>query len=323
MINFHEEINNYKKICKLSKDRFNKYIKSLTSFCDFLATELRCPPGEVYLDRIYTIKHGDKVIAYKPIDAVVIDHYLMTQINNSFSKLSSATHAVKSFFRFLTNNRHFPNIVPLMKFKLSDYSPIANEIRIMSRHELLRFLQSLISHSDNLIRDTLLFSLLFSTGCRISEILNLKISDINYDDEMILLLKTKNKIQRVVVLRKGFGAVLREYQTTNNLQVIDYLFPREAKTSPITRSDVDKLFKRFLNMAILPPMRIHSIRHSFATHMRDAGIDLLTLMELLGHEKLQSTLNYTQSHYTRNANIKIKEHDDFYHKFRTTIKLRL
>ncbi|MDQ0090118.1 site-specific recombinase XerD [Paenibacillus anaericanus] len=275
------------------------------------------------MDRIYIIKHGDKVIAYKPIDAVVLDHYLMTQVNNGFSKLSTSTHALKSFFRFLNNNRHFPNIVPFMKFKLSDYSPIANEVRILSRHELLRYLQSLISHSENLVHDTLLFSLLLSTGCRISEILNLKISDIDYNDEMILLLKTKNKIQRVVVLREGFGAILREYQTSNNLQVIDYLFPSKTKSSPLTKSDVDKLFKRFLNLANLPPMRIHSIRHSFATHMRDAGIDLLTLMELLGHQKLQSTLNYTQSHYTRNANIKIKEHDDFYHKFRTKIKSRI
>ncbi|WP_445935917.1 tyrosine-type recombinase/integrase [Paenibacillus sp. FSL L8-0696] len=64
-------------------------------------------------------------------------------------------------------------------------------MRILSRHELLRFLHSLISHSDNMIRDTLLFSLLLTTGCRISEITELKVSDINFEDEMITILKKK------------------------------------------------------------------------------------------------------------------------------------
>jgi site-specific recombinase XerD len=322
MINFQEEIENYKKTIRLCQDRFNKYVKSLNHFCDFLSIELKCNREDVLLDRIYTLKNSDKIIAYKPIDGTVIDYYLTTQVKNGYSRLAVSTHAVKSFFRFLTNNRHFVDPLPAMTFKLNDYRPEPNDIRILSRHELLRFLQSLLTFSENLVRDTLLFSLLFTTGCRISEIFNLKVSDINYEDEMFILLKTKNKIQRVSVLRKGFGEILKVYNSKFSLQANNYLFTNEKQISPITRSYLDKLFKHFLSKANLPPMRLHSIRHSFATHMRDTGIDLLTLMELLGHEKLQSTLNYTQPHYTRNADIRIKEHDDFYRKFKVIKRLK-
>ncbi|MEK4192841.1 tyrosine-type recombinase/integrase [Paenibacillus sp. FSL L8-0323] len=317
MINFSKEINNYKKISRLSKDRFNQYLNCLYHFCDFLADQLHCNPDEVNLDKIYQLKNGDSIIAYKPIDAGIIDYYLMDQVKNGYSNLESSTLAMKSFFRFLANNRNFPNIVPHMRFKLNDYNPAAKPIRILSRHELLRFLHSLISHSDNLIRDTLLFSLLLSTGCRISEITELKVSDLNFEDEMITLLKTKNKIQRVIVLRKGFGALLRKYQSINELKDNECLFPGKAKNIPITRQFASNLFKEYLLLANLPDLRIHSLRHSFATHMRDEGMDLLTLMELLGHQKLQTTLDYTQSYYTRNAHIRIKEHEEFYRKFRS------
>lgn len=169
-----------------------------------------------------------------------------------------------------------------------------------------------------MIRDTLLFSLLLTTGCRISEITELKVSDINFEDEMITILKKKkNKIQLVIVLRKGFGALLRKYQSVNELRDNECLFPGKAKNIPITRQVASNLFKKYLHLANLPDLRIHSLRHSFATHMRDEGMDLLTLMELLGHQKLQTTLNYTQSYYRRNAHIRIKEHEEFYRKFRS------
>lgn len=83
-----------------------------------------------------------------------------------------------------------------------------------------------------MIRDTLLFSLLLTTGCRISEITELKVSDINFEDEMITILKKKkNKIQLVIVLRKGFGALLRKYQSVNELRDNECLFLERPKTS--------------------------------------------------------------------------------------------
>ncbi|MEK8205326.1 tyrosine-type recombinase/integrase [Paenibacillus sp. FSL L8-0696] len=124
-------------------------------------------------------------------------------------------------------------------------------------------------------------------------------------------------MQLVIVLRKGFGALLRKYQSVNELRDNECLFPGKAKNIPITRQVASNLFKKYLLLANLPDLRIHSLRHSFATHMRDEGMDLLTLMELLGHQKLQTTLNYTQSYYRRNAHIRIKEHEEFYRKFRS------
>lgn len=95
------------------------------------------------------------------------------------------------------------------------------------------------------------------------------------------------------MLRPGFGAVLRKFCLIYELGKDNWLFPKENNQKPISRQYVSKLFKKYVNLAMLPDVRLHSLRHAFATHMRDQGVDLLTIMELLGHEKLQTTLQYT------------------------------
>lgn len=276
-------------------------------------------PSEVELDKIFTIKAGDKIIGYKPINSTVIDTYLFDLVGDNFSKLSIATHAIRSFFKYLKKNKLFPDVISYSNFSLSTYIPKSKPIRILSRHEFLRFLHSMVSHSQDLVRDTLLFGLLFSTGCRISEILNINVSELDLTNEMMLLIKTKTKVQRVVVLREGFGEILREYLSKYRSDNSAFLFPGAEPNQPISRAEVNLLFQEYLTKANLPSMHIHSSRHSFATFMRDEGVDFFTLMDLLGHERLQSTLHYTR-HYTRNRNIKIKQHDEVYSHLRGVLK---
>ncbi|CAH1208559.1 Tyrosine recombinase XerC [Paenibacillus auburnensis] len=318
MINFYIEMEHYRLTQRNSDLTVAKYIKELLKFCDFLAQKLHCHPSEVLLDRIYTIRDvNNSIIAYKPLDAQILDGYLMKLSQSClYSQLALSTHALRSFFKYIKKNRDFPDIISTSNFSLSHYRPNEADTRVLSRHEFLKFLHSLVTHSDNLPRDALLFCLLFSTGCRINEILTLKISSINLVDEMFILIKTKTKVQRTVVLRKGFGKILKTYLKNSNFKESDHLFVNEHNQEPLKRQEVDHLFKSYLQKANLPPMKIHSIRHSYATFMRDAGTDLFTIMELLGHESFQSTLRYTQ-HYLRNPNIRIKEHDEVYAHLRS------
>lgn len=316
MINFHEEIRNYCSVNKLSEVTLSRYTTVLYEFCSYLADKLLCKPIEVNLSRIYSIRTPDNIIiGYKSIDSRIIESYLFKNVGvTNYSNLANKTHALRSFFKFLKNNRNFPDVVSGSEFKLHCYKPKTEPIRILSRHEFLRFLQSLVTYSNDLIRDTLLFGLLFSTGCRITEILTLRTSNINLTDEMFILLKTKTKVQRVIVLRQGFGQIIKEYIKTNESE---YLFASNKQIDqPLKRKDVHDLFNKYLENAKLPIMRLHSSRHSFATFMRDAGTELFTIMELLGHEKFQSVLHYTQ-HYTRNPNIKIRQHDVVYSHLRS------
>ncbi|WP_189031344.1 tyrosine-type recombinase/integrase, partial [Paenibacillus albidus] len=297
MINFQEEIHNYQIVTIYSKVTLEIYSKALVEFNQYLAIKLSCDPSEVELDKIFTIKAGDNIIGYKPINSKVIDSYLFDLVGNTYSKLSTTTHAIRSFFKFLKNNKNFPDVIAYSEFSLSHYKPKSEPIRILSRHEFLRFLHSMVTHSKDLVRDTLLFGLLFSTGCRISEILNINVCELDLTNEMMLLIKTKTKVQRVVVLREGFGEILREYLSKYHNDESVFLFPGRESNQPMSRYDVNLLFQEFLTKANLPNMHIHSSRHSFATFMRDEGIDLFTIMELLGHEKFQSTLQYIR-HYT-------------------------
>ncbi|MHA6530954.1 tyrosine-type recombinase/integrase [Paenibacillus sp. BAC0078] len=319
MVNFQEEIHNYQMVSVYTKATLKAYTKALFEFNEYLALKLGCPLSEVELDKLFTIKAGDNIIGYKPINSKVIDTYLFDLVGDTYSKLSTATHAIRSFFKYLKKNKFFPDVIAFSDFSLSFYKPKAEPIRILSRHEFLRFLHSMVSHSQDLVCDTLLFGLLFSTGCRISEILNINVSELDLTNEMMLLIKTKTKVQRVVVLREGFGEILREYLSKYRSDNSAFLFPGAELNQPISRAQVNVLFQDYLAKANLPSMHIHSSRHSFATFMRDEGVDLFTLMELLGHEKFQSTLHYTR-HYTRNKNIKIKQHEEVYSHLRGILK---
>ncbi|WP_373457811.1 tyrosine-type recombinase/integrase [Paenibacillus wynnii] len=91
---------------------------------------------------------------------------------------------------------------------------------------------------------------------------------------MITLLETKTKKQRVLVLRPGFDAVLQKFCSIYELGKDNWLFPKENNQKPISRQYVSKLFKKYVHLAMLPDVRLHSLRHAFATHMRDQGVDL-------------------------------------------------
>lgn len=321
MINFYNEIDKYSRVQKISESTVYRYSKELRLFCEYLAEKLHCQPQDVCLDRIYTIRDlNNLIIAYKPLDTQLIDSYLLelSQID-SYSKLANATHALRSFFKYIRKNENFPDLISHTKFFLSHYKPEETSVQVLSRHEFLKYLHSMVTHSDNLVRDSLLFGILFTTGCRINELLTLKISSINFDDEMLVLLKTKTKVQRTVVLRKGFGKIIKAYISSRGIGENDYLFINEDNGDPLKRDYVDRLFKFFLEKANLSPLRIHSIRHSYATFMRDVGIDMFTLMELMGHESFQSTLHYTQ-HYLKNPTIKIKENNEVYAYLRSIKK---
>jgi integrase/recombinase XerC len=147
------------------------------------------------------------------------------------------------------------------------------------------------------LRDTALLEVLYSTGARVSEIVNLFEGDIDILSGVIKV-KGKGKKERLAPLGGPAGRALSAMITKG-----DELWPRKGKSRPVflnfrgeklTVRSVERLMKRYLAAAGLNPnLSPHALRHSFATHMLDAGADLRSVQELLGHSSLSTTQIYT------------------------------
>ena len=193
-----------------------------------------------------------------------------------------------------------------MEFKLADYTPDKKYSRIFTRGNIIKFLNAIVANSKDLETDLLLFCLLLSTGCRINEILGLNCENIDVENEYFLLLKTKNKDQRIVNLRPGMGEIIQRYIDKRMRKGTDFLFLIN-KNKKWDRNDVNELLIKYLNLANLPQINIHALRHTFATLMADEGTPINIIQQLLGHKSIKSTQGYINPHYVRNRNLTLPE----------------
>ncbi|MDO5569252.1 MAG: tyrosine-type recombinase/integrase [bacterium] len=144
-------------------------------------------------------------------------------------------------------------------------------------------------------RNYLIIEMLYSTGLRISELVNIKLSDINYDDLSIKVLGKRSK-QRYVFYGSYCEKALSNYLDVRgmlNKYNSDYLFLNKMGGNITTRG-VRKVFDKILvNSCIELKATVHTLRHTFATHLLNNGMDLMSVKELLGHESLNTTSIYT------------------------------
>ena len=145
-------------------------------------------------------------------------------------------------------------------------------------------------------RNILILRMLYSTGIRVSELVNIKVSDINISDRTIRILGKGSK-ERIVVFGNNTQESLQEY-LNNGRYIVDihnseYLFlnkdGNKLSDRYIRKIIDDVIFKASINMHVSP----HMLRHTFATGMLNNGADLVSVKDLLGHESLNTTSIYT------------------------------
>ncbi len=161
------------------------------------------------------------------------------------------------------------------------------------------------------IRDRLLLEMLYATGVRVGELINIKVKDINFSDKSILILGKGNK-ERIVKYGDYCSEALDNYINNAynqlNCKGSEYLFLNNNGgnlTDRGVRFILDKIIKKTSVHKKISP---HMIRHSFATHLLNGGCDLLSVQKLLGHESIKATQIYT--HVTTD---RLKE--VYYHSF--------
>ena len=152
-------------------------------------------------------------------------------------------------------------------------------------------------------RDRALLMTTYAAGLRVSEVCNLRIADLLSDRHQIRVEHSKNNKDRYTLLSPRLLEELRAYWRI--YQPNDWLFPsRVYPDRPLTCKTVETVFTDAVERVKLPNRGgIHSLRHSFATHLLEAGVDLLTVQRLLGHSHLSTTTIYLHVRQERLAKV--------------------
>ncbi len=132
----------------------------------------------------------------------------------------------------------------------------------------------------------------YGTGLRAAEVCALKIGDIDSDRMLIHVEEGKGGKDRKVMLSPGLLGLLRDYWCEARPE--GWLFPGKPKLNPISPRQLNRAFTSAKHMAgVTKPATLHTLRHSFATHLLEAGTDVRVIQVLLGHAKLSTTARYT------------------------------
>ena len=219
----------------------------------------------------------------KKIDFDFLQEYIENLSQKKYSTKSIQRHisSLKSYFKFLYN-KNYINVnhaellcLPKNEIKLPNYLTIIDLEKI---YEL-----------DLSLRDKLIVELLYSTGIRLSELVNIKISDINFYDKTIKVLGKGNK-ERYVLFGSVCSKLLKEY--INNENRVYLLLNKNG--NKLSERGVEYIIEKiFKSVNVHTKLTPHTLRHTFATHMLDNGCDLVTVQKLLGHSDLSTTSIYT------------------------------
>jgi integrase/recombinase XerC len=284
-----EEFLNYiEKQRNFSKHTVLNYENDLNDFYDYLK------------------KNNQKI---ETVDYSFIRKYIVYLYNKNYSTSTISRHisTLKSFYKFLTLEKNYQNNPMILISTPKKEKKLPNYLKYSD----LEILFDSVDTSTYGQRDILILEMLYSTGVRVSELINIKIKDINFDEQKILVFGKGSK-EREVFYGSRCAIYLEKYINDARIKLkkdpCDYLLLND-NGKPITDSAVRNILKKIvkksgLNINVTP----HTLRHTFATHMLDEGADLKTVSELLGHENLSTTTIYTHVSNEHLRNVYLNSH---------------
>ena len=260
----------------LSRNTIISYQEDINAYIDFLKG--------THIDSFSLTKKND------------ITDFMLSQKDKGLASNSVARRlaAIKGFYRFLVRER----ILKTDPSNLIDSPKLWKKIpQTLSANEVDALLsQPNIRHRQG-IRDKAILETLYATGMRVSEAVNLKIDDVNLNVGFLRCTGKGNKERIIPLGRKAIGSLKRYLHVSRPHQLknkeSDFLFLNRFGKK-ISRQSLWKLIKRYAREArIKKPIRPHTLRHSFATHLLERGADLRSVQEMLGHANISTTQIYT------------------------------
>lgn len=261
------------------------------------------------LDDFYNYLDSKKIRSINSVNYNVIRGYLMYLHEKEYSKKTINRHisTLKSFFKYLLGE-HYIKDNPM---SLVSGPKLDKKLPKVLYYEELEKLLNIEEDNDVIsLRNNLILELLYSTGIRVSELVNIKINDIDRHNTQINIFGKGSK-ERVVIYGKVCEDKLKKYLSKRNeldKYNSEYLLLNNLGRKLTTRGIryiIDKIIKEGgLKFHISP----HVLRHTFATHMLNEGADLKSVQELLGHENLSTTQIYTHVSNERLRSVYLNSH---------------
>ena len=255
---------------KYSKHTVSAYVNDLEEFNKFL--------------NINSVKLNEK-LNYSFVRQWIVE---LSENGLSNRSINRKISSLKSYFNFLIAINKL-NVSPL---KLHRNLKVEPKIIIpFNEREMDKVFEIFNNNSGKLDRDFLIIEILYSTGIRRDELINLKFEDIYFEQGLIKVLGKRNK-ERLVPVLPNLLSKIKKYSSNNSIN--SYLFKSKngKKISPSTiYRIVKKYFRQISSKNKISP---HVLRHSFATHMINNGADINSVKEILGHSSLASTQIYTK-----------------------------
>ncbi len=254
------------------------YKKDLQQFLNYLAGKYRVKdPGIGHFTR-------ESVRSY-------LAFLLRARFSSRTTSRKLAT--LRSFARFLVRENHLSQnpTLNIASPRLEKRLPA-----VLTLDEMKKLLSLPDVRSFEGLRDYLVLCFFYATGVRVSEMIQIKIRDIDLKNNTIRVLGKRNKI-RVLPIGKRTGADLRRYLSAlkNFINVEqDHFFFVNNNKEPFTRQQMARIVHGYVvKISGKEKAHPHALRHTFATHLLDEGADLMTVKELLGHANLSTTQIYT------------------------------
>ena len=278
MLDFLKEYLTLLKVEKnLSENSINSYKTDLFKLFDFLESE--------------------KINDLNDVKYKHITKYFEKQRNEEInsSTVSRYSSSIKGFFVFMLQQGYIEKN-PALNLKSTK---IARSLpSVLSFDEVDKILNTPKTNDKLGLRDKAILELLYSSGLRVSELLNLKISDLFFGDEVVRVLGKGSK-QRIVPIGSSAINWIKEY-----LKKTRPLLEKKAKSenliflnsrgSKLSRMAIWKIVNKYCQEAkIEKEVHPHTFRHSFATHLLEGGADLRAVQEMLGHSDISTTQIYT------------------------------
>ncbi len=258
------------------------------------------------LKKLYLFLEKLNVTNYSDIKEEICSAWIgdLYSQNNKPKSIQRHLSSAKGFFRFLKKN----NLISSSPFELVTAPKSSNTLPdVLSPEDVEQLLNFKPSNTIE-IRDMAIVELMYSSGLRVSETVNINISDFEENMSFLRVIGKGSKTRLVPMGRFAINAInnwLNEREKISNNT--DALF-LNSKGSRLSVRSIQMRLKKMAIKQGLPPVHPHMLRHSFATHMLESSGDLRTIQELLGHSSLSTTQIYTKLDYQHLAKIYDKSH---------------
>ncbi len=265
----------------------------IDSFSDYLLYQKGLSKNTVDSYRSDLIKLSN-YLQNEEISKTNIDNFFldMAEFKYSDSTKKRMYSSIKNFLKYINEHNDY-ELIDISYIKLKSSNKLPEVISISDIEKLINFY-----NHDNYLqsRNKTIIDVLYSTGCRVSELCDINLSDMDLD-EKYLKLKGKGSKQRIVPIGSKLHENLIEYLKVRSSFILNNektLFLSKSKNK-LDRTAVFRIIKKTaMSLSIQSDIYPHTLRHSAATHMLEGGCDLRTVQEFLGHSSVSTTQIYTK-----------------------------